>query len=121
MTDKIKNYNELKGLALSEGMSLFGVADINPVKSTVLLDKKILKDLTAGISIGPGGGAHQSVIHRVSRGEDGRGGSRGAIQLGRPRLPGDVRLYGGCLFRRNHRPGAPEQYPGTAAVRLGQT
>lgn len=48
-----KDYKSLKEIAIKEGMSLFGVADITPIKGHFHINPpQILEDLKYGISIG---------------------------------------------------------------------
>jgi len=42
----------LKEYALNEGIALFGVADIRPIKKNFILDKSIIKGLDRAVSIG---------------------------------------------------------------------
>jgi epoxyqueuosine reductase QueG len=50
--DKERSYNELRKLALDEGMALFGVADVTPVRDTFLLPADVAGQFSAGISLG---------------------------------------------------------------------
>jgi epoxyqueuosine reductase QueG len=47
-----ENYNELKKLALTEGIALFGVADVTEIRHTFLMPEKIFALFTRGISLG---------------------------------------------------------------------
>lgn len=47
-----QNYNELKQLAENEGMSLFGVADIESIKESFYIPQKVVSGLKYGICIG---------------------------------------------------------------------
>ncbi|MGA2091042.1 MAG: hypothetical protein ABSH12_06240 [Endomicrobiales bacterium] len=46
------NYTALKDLALREGMALFGVADVTPIRETFLLPETIIRKFPRGISLG---------------------------------------------------------------------
>ncbi len=48
---KIENYNKLKKLALANGAVLFGVAEVSKIKSTIYMDKDIIKKLPYAITM----------------------------------------------------------------------
>ena len=50
--DKKKNYQALKKYSLDQGVDLFGVAGINPIKHEFLLNKKVLAKVDKAISLG---------------------------------------------------------------------
>lgn len=51
MTVEERNYNELKELVFEKGITLFGVADLEPIKDRLLLSENELKGLKYGISM----------------------------------------------------------------------
>lgn len=50
--DKEKNYQKLKELVLTEGISLFGVADIREIRKEFLLPKEVVEKFDFAISLG---------------------------------------------------------------------
>lgn len=50
--DKNKNYLNLKKFSQSQGIDLFGVADISRIKKDFLLDKKVVKKFNQAICLG---------------------------------------------------------------------
>ena len=50
--DKLGNYKALRKAMLAEGMALFGVADIAPVKKDFQLPEEVAAKFTAGVAIG---------------------------------------------------------------------
>jgi len=52
MTEERKNYEYIRGIALENGFSLFGVADVTMVRSEFSIDKPSIKNFHRGISLG---------------------------------------------------------------------
>ncbi len=52
LPDKNKNYQTLKKFCQKSGADFFGVADIRPIKETIVLSKKLISSLDYAISLG---------------------------------------------------------------------
>ena len=62
--DKNKNYTGLKKLATAQGVSLFGVADINAVKNDFQLSEKLISKLDKAVCLGLR--LSQSILDEIS-------------------------------------------------------
>lgn len=61
--DKIKNYQSLKKYCLGQGVDLFGVAGIEPIKDECMLPKESLEQCGSAVVLGMG--LSKGVLHQI--------------------------------------------------------